>query len=60
MAIGFSPNPRGGWISSVALPNRSPASTMSSPSTYSSPGGGPHFAVIESRNDGGSAENQSR
>jgi hypothetical protein len=33
MATGFSPNPRGGWIISVTLPNRSPASTMSPPST---------------------------
>ena len=58
MATGFSPNPRGGWIISSTLPNRSPASTISSPSTYRSPGGSPQCPRTASRKGPGSAANQ--
>ena len=65
MAIGFSPNPRGGWTSSTMLPAVSAASTISPAgswdrSTYSSPGASPHAVVTDSRSEAGSSANHSR
>ena len=46
---GSSPKPRGGWMATKTLPSCRPASTRSPPSTYHSPGGGPHWLIIASR-----------
>ncbi len=40
------------------MPNRSPASTMSSPSVYSVPGGSPQCSITEARSAAGSPANQ--
>ncbi len=44
----------------TTFPNWRDASTMSSPSTYSEPGGSPHASVIASRSSGSSFSNQAR
>ncbi len=44
----------------TTFPNCSDASTMSSPSTYSEPGGSPHASRMPSRSSGSSFSNHAR
>ncbi len=65
MAIGFSPNPRGGWTMITTLPACSVAATISPSgsrerSTNSSPGASPQVAVTASVSSRGSSASQSR